>query len=221
MRIGLITYDAQHLKSEQIINHLLKMNYDLKIFLLPFQKRNKREVLINHRPDQNKAIHIVTICNKHNLEYVKCKNDLDIHDGLDFYLILGAGILSKKCVSNKKIINCHPGVIPSVRGLDSFKFSILNKIRLGVTLHFIDENVDQGEVFSTIETPIYQSDNLESLARRHYENEIYVLANFEKYLKNNSFIKHKFQKLPATMRMKKDDEKIVIQNFDQYLKIYE
>ena len=220
MKIGLISYDTSHLKSEQVINGFLKKNYIMTIFLLPFLKRSKRKTLIKHRPNQKNAIDIKIICDKHNIDYVNCNDDSDIKSGLDYYVILGAGILSKDCVIDKKIINCHPGIIPSVRGLDSFKFSILNKIKLGVSLHFIDENVDEGEIFSTIETPVYKTDSLKTLSRRHYENEISILINFEKYLKNNSFVKDDFPKLPSTMRMKVDDEKNTISNFNEYRNIF-
>ena len=54
---------------------------------------------------------------------------------------------------------------------------------LGVTLHYIDENVDAGEVISVVETPVFASDSLESLARRHYENEIKLLSEFELYMR--------------------------------------
>jgi phosphoribosylglycinamide formyltransferase-1 len=85
-------------------------------------------------------------------------------------------------VRGKKIINCHPGILPAVRGLDAFKWTIYEMKPLGVTLHYIDEEVDSGEIISVIPTPIFITDDLETLARRHYENEIYVLSNFEEYL---------------------------------------
>ena len=53
---------------------------------------------------------------------------------------------------------------------------------LGVTLHYIDEQVDAGEVVAVVPTPVFSSDTLATLARRHYENEIRVLAQFENHL---------------------------------------
>ena len=50
---------------------------------------------------------------------------------------------------------------------------------LGVTLHYIDEKVDSGEIISVVPTDVYLSDELECLAYRHYQNEIDCLSRFE------------------------------------------
>ena len=71
---------------------------------------------------------------------------------------LGAGILSKECVENKKIINSHPGIIPASRGLDSFKWAIYENKPLGVSLHCIDKEVDSGEIISIIPTTVYKTE---------------------------------------------------------------
>ena len=73
---------------------------------------------------------------------------------------------------------------------------------LGITLHYIDVTVDSGEVlriFETLEPSIYRSDTLQTLARRHYENEIYVSSNFYKFLDKVEYKNGKEQK--ANMRM--------------------
>ena len=54
MRIGIITYDYKHLKTEQVVNNLIFNEgiSEIKIFALPFLNRKKREVLFEHRPNQ-------------------------------------------------------------------------------------------------------------------------------------------------------------------------
>ena len=217
LKIGLISYNTNHLKSEEVFNNIVSKKYELTVFLLPFKARKIRDVLFKHRPDQSKAQNLGLIATKNNIKVIYCKNDLDIYTGLDYYLILGAGIISKECIKGKKIINCHPGIIPSVRGLDSFKFSILNNIRLGITLHYIDENVDEGELISTFQTPVYKNDTLKTLAKRHYENEIRILSNFEEFINNNQFLKETFEKLPATRRMSKETEEMMLLRVKEYI----
>lgn len=217
LKIGLISYNTNHLKSEEVFNNIISKKYELTVFLLPFMARKIRDVLFKHRPDQSKAQNLGLIATKNNIKVIYCKNDLDIYNGLDYYLILGAGIISKECIKGKKIINCHPGIIPSVRGLDSFKFSILNNIRLGITLHYIDENVDEGELISTFQTPVYKNDTLKTLAKRHYENEIRILSNFEEFINNNQFLKETFEKLPATRRMSKELEEMMLLRAKEYI----
>jgi len=215
--IGLITYHFPHLKTEQIIENLLPKYKELKIYALPFKYRKEREVFFNHRPNQTVAVAPEAIAKKHNLEYIICNSDLDIDNSCDIYLVLGAGILSKECVENKRIINSHPGIIPASRGLDSFKWAIYENKPLGVSLHYIDKEVDAGEIISIIPTTIYETDSLETLSRRHYENEVKMLSNFDYYLQNpiNNFLNIKIDE--PKMRMKIEIEVKLARMFDEYI----
>lgn len=185
-KIGLITYQTNHLKTEQVFRNLVE-KYPVDNFTfygLPFVQRAKRNVLFNHRPDQSFGINTINLAKEYGCKYVKCEKDTDISPGNDIYLILGAGILSAECVHNKRILNAHPGIIPTSRGLDAFKWAIYNNDPVGNSLHFIDENVDSGEIIAIKQTPVYAEDTLENFAARHYELEINMMANFEYYLKN-------------------------------------
>ena len=61
----------------------------------------------------------------------------------------------KKILIKNHIINCHSGLIPETRGLDSFKWAILNNKFVGNTLHYIDQNVDLGKIIYQEKTKIY------------------------------------------------------------------
>ena len=87
---------------------------------------------------------------------------------------------------------------------------------MGITLHYIDVTVDSGEVLRIFETPIYRSDTLQTLARRHYENEIYVSSNFYKFLDKVEYSGLKEQK--ANMRMPIKKEKLLEKKFTEYKK---
>lgn len=222
-KIGLITYDYAHLKTEQVMNGLIRKNnlFEAIVYALPFIPRFKKaEPLLKHRPDQIKGISAASIAKAYDIPYNKCESDLDIDNGCDIYLVLGSGILSKECIDGKKIINCHPGIIPAARGLDSFKWSVLKMKPLGVTLHYIDESVDEGEIIAVIPTPVYQEDTIETFARRHYENEIGILVDYEFYLNNpnNSFAS--IQSDEPCMRMKRTDEVKMISVFEEYKQEY-
>jgi phosphoribosylglycinamide formyltransferase 1 len=184
--VGLITYHHSHLKTEQVLQRFLtQKKYEFKVFALPFTPRKRsRAALFVHRPDQSDAVEASAIAEKHNIPYIVCDKDTEIDDSCDIYLILGAGILSAKCVADKKIINCHPGIIPTCRGLDAFKWAIYEMKPLGITLHYIDAQVDAGEIITIMPTNVYATDSLSTLARRHYENEIDCLCRFDEFLNN-------------------------------------
>lgn len=219
-KIGIITYHHFHLKTEQVMQRLLLKYEDLRMYALPFRERKTRKVLYQHRPDQNGAIRADILAQKHGIAYMKCESDSDIDDSCDVYLILGAGILSPECVSRKKIVNCHPGIIPASRGLDSFKWAIYDDTPLGITLHYIDKEVDAGEIISVIPTNVYISDDIYTLARRHYENEIDCMTRFEEYMDNPENKYLDINEGEARMRMPFDKEKELSNKIPLYAEKY-
>lgn len=213
--IGIITYNTRHLKTEQILLQLAGQ-YDIWVYALPYVRRPARNVLFQHRPDQSAAVHPRDICERYGLPYIPVETDTQIDDHCDLYLITGAGVLSAECLQGKRVLNGHPGVIPAARGLDAFKWSIYHMLPLGVTLHYIDEQVDVGEVISILPTPVFPSDTLEILARRHYENEIQMLVHFEEHLQwpQNPFMG--IAQGESTRRMKEEQERELLRRFESY-----
>ena len=214
-RVGIITYDTNHLKTEQIFLQLAG-RYNLQVYALPYKQRPTRQVLFQHRPDQSAAVHPKDLCKQYGLPYIPVESDAQIGNACELYLITGAGILSAECLRGKRVLNGHPGVIPAARGLDAFKWSIFNALPLGVTLHYIDEQVDAGEIVSIIPTPVFPSDTLDTIARRHYENEIRILAQFEKYLK---YPHNPFADIPqgeSMRRMKAEQEAELPERFKRF-----
>lgn len=221
--LAIITYDIPHLKTVQVMQELLRHypHQNIAVFGLPFRPFKPREVLFEHRPNQFQTLESgKIIAEKHGIPYTAVASDKDIPAGFDYYLITGAGILSAECVEGKKIINCHPGVIPAVRGLDSFKWSVLHQQPLGITLHYIDAEVDMGEIISIIKTPVKISDTIRTLADRHYDQEIYILAHFHDYITNpvNDF--PDIQEKPSTMRMNRNDEQNMLDAAAKYIETF-
>ncbi len=221
-KIGLITYQTNHLKTEQVFRRLIK-KYPPEVFTfyaLPFVQRAKRTVLFPHRPEQSAGMDTAKLAKEYGVRYVICKSDTDISAGEDIYLILGAGILSAECVRGKKILNIHPGAIPVSRGLDAFKWAIYDGVPAGNTLHFIDAEVDAGETVALKATPLYEDDTFADFAARHYAREIDMMANFEEYLDNPV---NDLPNLPVgepRMRMKTETERELPEMFRRYKEKY-
>ncbi len=214
--VAIVTYDSPHLKTEQVVHKILyKYGASIKVSLLalPFSQRPARNVLIEHRPNQIKSVRTEELAERNNLDFYRISKNQCV-SGFDYCLIAGAGILPSNFIAKNKIINAHPGLIPAARGLDSFKWSIYNKIPLGVTLHYIDENIDAGEVITAIRTPIYVDDTLDVLARRHYEIEVDMLSDFIFHLENPN--RYSIPNYPAQRRMPIEKEHELIKGFEEY-----
>ena len=58
MKIGLISYDKEHLKTEQLVTRYVRdcRVKEIKIFAMPFKPRSRRNVIFSHRPDMSSGL---------------------------------------------------------------------------------------------------------------------------------------------------------------------
>ncbi len=212
MKIGLITYDIPHLKTEQVFYRIKDKDHEYTFFLLPFKPYEYRERLLVHRPHQSSAVHPEKLAREYGPRCMYCGSSDGIQ-GCDMYLILGGQII--KNVGDRKILNCHPGVIPLVRGLDAFKWAIYDGQPVGVTLHYIDDEVDVGDIVNIELTDVFEEDTIYSFARRHYEHEITMMSNFDNLECHVTPIEG-FGRAHMRMGMGKEAE-LLFPKFDEYV----
>jgi phosphoribosylglycinamide formyltransferase-1 len=71
-----------------------------------------------------------------------------------------------------RIVNVHPGLLPSFPGLHAQRQCVEYGARFaGCTVHFVDEGTDTGPVIVQAIVPVVPSDSEESLAKRILEQE--------------------------------------------------
>lgn len=72
----------------------------------------------------------------------------------------------------RRIINIHPSLLPQFPGLEAWKQALLaNEKWTGVTVHYVDAQVDHGEIIAQRKMPILPDDTPESLHARIQEVE--------------------------------------------------
>ena len=216
MNIGVITYDIPHLKTEQLVLSLLHNNSISKITLyaLPFVTRKARLVKYPHRPDQKLSVNQKEFISYSKVYYQRWDGKSHVSHNDEVVIIAGGGIINPNLFGNTPILNVHPGLIPLVRGLDSFKWSIYLDHPLGVSLHVIDEKVDKGVLLCVKKTPVFASDTYYSLARRHYESEINLLTDSLSYL--GKPIVSEYDEQPANLRMPAEKEICMMRKFEKW-----
>lgn len=79
-------------------------------------------------------------------------------------------------------LNTHPSLLPYGRGKHPYYWSIVEGTPFGVSLHLIDENIDEGTVIFQRELPVSITDTGESLYSKSVE------ANIELFKENYSKI---------------------------------
>lgn len=60
-------------------------------------------------------------------------------------------------------LNAHPGLLPQVKGSASVAWSIYHDIPIGCTCHFIDPNIDTGDIVGQRTIPVHRGDSYEKL----------------------------------------------------------
>jgi len=89
-------------------------------------------------------------------------------------LIVSSGfkwLIPKNYLSKKKIIiNSHPGVLPEQKGRNSIKENFIKKKQVyGITIHHIDENMDQGKIINAIRRKFNPNCSLKSIYKRLFK----------------------------------------------------
>ena len=109
-------------------------------------------------------------------------------------LIVLAGwmrIISPKLINAfpDRIINLHPSLLPKYKGLHAMERSLESGDTLtGVSVHYVNEELDGGEIILQEEVPILPDDDIESLTKAIQRREYYLLPKAIEY------VKHKIQK---------------------------
>ena len=71
----------------------------------------------------------------------------------DIIFLAQTGIVRQNILSvpKKGTLNAHPGILPYYRGIDCFKWAILNEEydKIGSTLHWVDAGIDTGNILDT------------------------------------------------------------------------
>lgn len=81
-----------------------------------------------------------------------------------FMRILSAGFVDR---FPGRVINIHPSLLPSFPGAHAVHAALEHGVKVtGVTVHFVDEEVDHGPIIAQEPVPVLEGDTVESLHRR-------------------------------------------------------
>ena len=154
------------------------------------------EKIIEHFRDSNLAKISLIVCNKPGAGVLEIASKENIHSLLiekekffrgDGYLpelhklkidfIILAGFLWKipdtiLKAYPKKIINIHPALLPRFGGKGMYGQFVhqavlnANEKESGITIHYVDEHYDNGDIILQVKCPVLENDTEESLAHR-------------------------------------------------------
>ena len=83
-----------------------------------------------------------------------------------------------------KIINLHPSMLPKYKGLNAIERALDSGDEMtGVSVHYVNEELDGGEVILQSEVPILPHDTIESLTKVIQQREYEILPRAIEYVK--------------------------------------
>jgi len=75
-----------------------------------------------------------------------------------------------------KVINIHPGLLPSFPGINATKQALDYGVKIaGCTAHYVDAGIDTGPIILQAIVPVKENDTEDSLLRRIFREEIKVI----------------------------------------------
>lgn len=94
------------------------------------------------------------------------KYECDLLVSMSFNQIFRKEILD---IPKKGVINCHAGKLPFYRGRNVLNWVLINDEKeFGITVHFVDEGIDTGDIINQKTYPITDQDNYKSLLELAY-----------------------------------------------------
>jgi len=111
---------------------------------------------------------------KYKIDYIKGYNinsdefiDIAVKYECDLFVSMSFNQIFKERIINLprfKTINCHAGKLPFYRGRNILNWALINDEKeFGITVHYIDEGIDTGDIILQRTFPISEDDNYKSL----------------------------------------------------------
>ena len=128
---------------------------------------------------------------KNKKAYEEKINELFKKNNVNFICLAGyMKILERDFLEKwkKRVINIHPSLLPSFKGLEPHKQAIQKKVKFsGCTVHYVNDNIDDGEIIDQSIVKVDKKETVESLKKKILleEHKLYinVLIKMSKVLK--------------------------------------
>ncbi|WP_262148001.1 formyl transferase [Chryseobacterium foetidum] len=127
-------------------------------------KKRHQEIICQFKLDPSeipadKVVNVISVNSKTTIDLLKQINP-------DLIIVNGTRIISKKVLSsvNCKFINTHAGITPKYRGVHGTYWALVNSDleNSGVTVHFVDEGIDTGNIIAQSQVLPTENDNFSS-----------------------------------------------------------
>lgn len=151
-----------HKAFDRIVND---HSIEIAFVMVRFDKQDT--VLMQLARENNIALELCQNINSHEfIERVK-EYQVDLFVSMSFNQIFKREIID---LPKYKTINCHAGKLPFYRGRNILNWALINDEKeFGITVHYMDEGIDTGDIILQETYPITDDDNYGTLLARAYD----------------------------------------------------
>ena len=199
-------------KSKILTNHFKKVQF--------YEKKYFKKFCVKNQNFLNKKTIFSVQKGKINSEKILKKIE-DINPNL---IILNATSLIKKKLINlykNKIINVHAGLIPYYRGTGCNVWTFYNKELeyTGMTVHFVNERIDDGKIICQEQSNFEINDNTHTVGCKNVKLSLKLCKDTIKFLsKNPNYKGKKILTKKSSIFFKKDFNKSVVIRINELIK---
>lgn len=150
-----------HVAFEKIIN-----DDDIKISFICVRHDTQDETLQQYA--QRYSIEYLKHENINSEQFLSIvsKYNCDLFVSMSFNQIFKTEIIN---LTKYKTINCHAGMLPFYRGRNILNWALINDEKeFGITVHYVDEGIDTGDIILQRGYAITDNDNYQTLLERAY-----------------------------------------------------
>ena len=155
------------------INHAIKSKVNIVI-------SNKKDALGIIRAKKKKIKTVIIDDNNSKNEFEEKLSFYLKKANVNFLCLAGfMQILSSKFLKNwkGKIINIHPSLLPAFKGLNAQQKALEKKVKyVGATIHFVNSEVDSGEIIDQMAVRLSSKDDLTMVKKKilMLEHKLYI-----------------------------------------------
>ena len=180
--IVVLTYDHPHRKTQDVLIRILALGLKPLVVATEWKEQINFTPIIAHRLSDCLDMSLSEFCKNLGLALklttkANLFNEFKSIGNIDLILLSTGNIIDNNIVASYKVVNSHPGYLPVVKGLDALKWAILYDEKIGVTSHFVNQQIDGGVIIEQKMVPLYYEDTFHSFAYRQYEMEVDMLVN--------------------------------------------
>lgn len=163
--------------------HKIMEDESLQISFIVVRYDNQDPILVELAKKNNIPLEMHPNINSQEFMDRMKKYDVDLFVSMSFNQIFRTAMIN---MPRLKTINCHAGKLPFYRGRNILNWALINDEKeFGITVHYLDEGIDTGDIILQDVYPITDEDDYGTLLTRAYDGCADVLYRAIKMIQND------------------------------------